>query len=223
MTLHLKPWALLLSTATALACAGGAAAAPVTDAAGDFVPTYVGPTNGDLDVLSTSVEFAGANLIWHVTTAGAIGTTAGSLYVLWVDRGAGTPRFGPGAPNVLFDAVAVFRPAGPDVVADLTGVPPGAPVITLLPADAFSVDGATLTGVVPLSLLPSTGFDPDDYRFTVGTRIGDTAFNQIADFAPNNGMFVGESDAVPEPAAAALLLGGVGLLGWRRRRKSSHG
>lgn len=216
MTLHLKPWALLLSAVTALAGAGGAAAAPVTDPGGDFLPTYVGPTNSDLDVLSTSVEFDGTNFIWRLTTAGAFGTTAGSLYVLWVNRGAGTARFGPGAPNVLFDAVGVFRPAGPDVVVNLTGVPPGAPAITLLPADAFSVDGTTLTGILPASLLPSTGFDPADYRFTVGSRIGDTAFNQIADFAPDDGMFT----AVPEPATAALLLGGVGLLGWTRRRKA---
>ena len=216
MTLHLSPWALLFSTVTAIACAGGAAAAPVTDPAGDFLPTYVGPTNGDLDLLSTSVEFDGTNFIWRVTTAGAIGTTAGSLYVLWVDRGAGTPRFGPAAPDVLFDAVGVFRPAGPDVVVNVTGVPPGAPVITPLPADAFSFDGSTLTGMLPLSLLPSTGFAPADYRFTVGSRIGDTAFSQIADFAPDDGMFA----AVPEPATAALLLGGVGLLGWARRRQS---
>lgn len=214
MTLRPMLFALIVPSVAALACAGGVAAAPITDPAGDFLSTFVGPENGDLDLLSARVDFDGTNFTLRATTAGPVGTTAGSLYVLWVNRGSGTARFGPAAPNVLFDAVGAFRPAGPDVVVDLTGVPPGAPAITLLPPDALSIEGSTLTGVLPLSLLPSTGFAPGDYRFTLGARTGDTDFSQIADFAPDNGMFA----AVPEPATAALLLGGLGLLGWSRRK-----
>lgn len=213
MTRRQNRWALIMPALAALTFASEAAAASITDPAGDFLTTYVGPENADLDLLSARVDFDGTNFTLRATTSGTVGTTPGSLYVLWVNRGSGIARFGAAAPDILFDAVGVFRPAGPDLVADLAGVPPGAPKLTFLSADAFSFDGSSLTGVLPLSLLASTGFAPADYRFTLATRIGDTDFNQVADLAPDDGMF----EAVPEPAAIGLLLGGVGLLGWARR------
>ncbi len=51
-----------------------AQAAPVADAVNDFIPTFTGVHNGDLDVLSLSAVFDGA---FHLTAVmnGKIGTT----------------------------------------------------------------------------------------------------------------------------------------------------
>ncbi|RZL29759.1 MAG: PEP-CTERM sorting domain-containing protein, partial [Rubrivivax sp.] len=44
----------------------------------------------------------------------------------------------------------------------------------------------------------------------------------ISDFAPNNANFTSTITAVPEPASAGLLLGGLGLVAaWCRRRQSN--
>lgn len=47
----------LLAVGAALSLAGGAEAASVTDATGDFLPDFVGPNDADLDVTFFSVSF----------------------------------------------------------------------------------------------------------------------------------------------------------------------
>ena len=66
-----------------------AAAVTRTDSAGDFLPTYVGPHNGDLDVLKFSTSIVGSNFVLSATLNGPVGTTPGVIYVWGVNRGAG--------------------------------------------------------------------------------------------------------------------------------------
>lgn len=152
------------------------------DARGDFLATFAGPTNPDLDVRRTEVTFDGTNYIFESTSAGAIGTTPGALFVWGVDRGQGIARFRDLATGVHFDLVVVVQPGGTSVVRDLT--PGGVP--QTLPAANVTFTGNDLRVTVPATLLPSRGFSQERFTVNLWPRTGVGNDNQIADFAPDN-------------------------------------
>lgn len=204
---------LTIVTALVAILATPVAAVTRTDPAGDFLATYVGPHNGDLDVLKISESIIGTNFVVSSTLAGPIGTTPGTIYVWGVDRGAGTALFGAslGLDKVLFDAVVVLFP-------DLTGLAvliPGA--ATPLPAGSVTISGNTITGTIPIALLPSTGFTPEHYGFNLWPRLAGGPVANIADFAPDNATI----HAVPEPASWALMIAGLALVGGSMRRRGA--
>ena len=86
--------------AGALAGASAAHADTVVDPAGDFLATYTGPLDGDLDVLSAGAVQNGTDVVLTATMNGDIGTTPGAVYVFGVNRGAGLPLLTFGAPSV---------------------------------------------------------------------------------------------------------------------------
>lgn len=195
-------------------------AATITDPVGDFLPTYTGPLNGDMDVISVGAVQDGTSVTLTATMNGAIGTTAGGLYVLGINRGGGLPLLTFGSPSVgagvNFDAVAVLIPTGGSFVDILL---PNAQAPTPLSTVTFS--GSTLTAVIPFALLPTNGFAPAQYLYNLWPRDGlNTSDNgQISDFAPNASSFTA---SVPEPAGWTIMLLGFGGLGaaLRRRRTS---
>ena len=208
----------LAALAVATSAQTGASAGTVVDPADDLLASYSGPDRSDLDILSTSATFDGTIFQLTATLAGAPGA-AGSLFVFGIDRGAGTPRLTFGAPpvgaGVNFDAVAVMFPDGLGRIATFPAI--GAPTITQLPG-SVTLAGNTLTGVFDLSLLPSRGFAPEDYRFTLWSRqrvnpMADGTNAEIADFAS---VMV---TSVPEPSTWALLILGFGAVGARLRRQ----
>lgn len=214
-----NPIALAAVAALALA-ATPARAATISDAGGDFLATYEGAPGDYLDILSASAWFDGTSFHLDATLAGAPGA-AGSLYVFGIDRGAGKPRLALGVPSigadVLWDAVAVLFPDGTGRIAAFPAM--GAPTITTLPG-IVSVSGNSIAAAFPLALLPSTGFAPGDYRFTLWSRqrvnpAADGTNAEIADFAPASGGFVA---SVPEPATWLTLTAGMALLGGVLRR-----
>ena len=203
---------LLLAAGAALLLAGGGAqAASVTDPVGDFLPTFVGPNDADLDVTFFSVSFDDDADVFRLraTTAGDINPAVFGLYAIGVNTGTGpiAPFANIGNPNVIFNQViAVFK----------TGAVSVGP--NSLTAD---ISGDSLSLVVPLALLPSTGFDPFQYAFNIWPRNGGdpTNNNQISDFAPNNATLA----AVPEPATWAVMILGFGLAGGVMRRRRAFG
>ena len=211
---------LLLSALLAL-CAAGVQAQSITDAAGDFLPTYTGPQNGDMDVISA---FAGYNagtdtFSFSGTFAGAIGTTAGAFYVWGLDRGVGTERFVGGTPSVgqgvKFDAAVFLRPDGTARVTTFVGTDATPFEVG---AGTAKISGNTISGSISGALLGSTGFEKSNYTWNLWPRIGSTN-NTISDFAPN-GMNVPVA-AVPEPATYALMGLGLALVGIIRRRRKA--
>ena len=193
------------------------AKAQVNDPAGDFLPTFTGVRNGDLDVLYSNVQFDGQRFLFDTKMNGSIGLTSTGLYVLGFDRGAGTARFGALATGVFFDSVVTITSAGVGTVRDLTNG-----VATPLPSSAIQFNGNSITAQIPVGLLPSKGFATDAFTWNLWPRDSSvTGTAAISDFAPDNRNVVVQ--AVPEPGTLALLCGTSLTLipiALRRRRRA---
>jgi len=186
------------------------------DPVGDFLATYPGPHNGDLDVVGAEGTFDGTKFVMHAILNGDVGTTVGAIYVLGFNRGAGTAGFGAslGLNGVLFDRVVVVTNI------DTSSNTPGVTV---------THSGHDLFASIPLSALPSTGFAPKDYTWNLWPRNpllslppGTPGVAVITDFAPDNSNV--RVASVPEPSTLALVLLGVPLAGIahvRRRRRAA--
>ena len=188
--------------------------AQTSDAANDFLPTYVGPQNGDMDVRSVQVFFDGTAFRFTSTHGGAIGTTAGSFFVWGMNRGQGTARFAAIAPGVLFDWVLSITPGGATTVRDLL-----TNVSTTIDPSAVTILGSTISALIPASLLPSTGFAMSDYTANLWPRVPGAGTTGISDFAPDNSNI--RVTVTPEPASVLLFgLGSMGVLAIARRRRA---
>jgi hypothetical protein len=218
-SLRLGPSAVRAALAlAALSLAGQAAhASTVTDPAGDFLSTYTGPHNGDMDAISASAFDDGTNVTLSATLNGAIGTTPTGFYVFGIDRGGGLPLLTFSSPavgaGVNFDAVAVLIPGGGSFVDVIL---PTAETPVSLTDVTFS--GSGFTAVIPLADLPSNGFTPDHFLYNLWPRDGIGTMNndQIPDFAPDATDFAA---SVPEPATWGLLMLGFGLAGGALRSR----
>jgi hypothetical protein len=116
----------------------------------------------------------------------------------------------------MFDTVLTLTGTGGQAGRDtITNTP------FSVPAGTFQISGSNITAVIPLSLLPSAGFSPDQYLWNFWTRDQSQTLNAaLADFAPDNS----DASVTPLPAALPLFASGGGLLGflgWRRKRKNA--
>lgn len=208
---------LIPALASAVIIADAAHAAPIPDAAGDFLPTYTGIKGGDLDVLQADVALVGGNTFrFFAELNGLIGTTPGALYVWGLDRGAGTERFVAGNPSigagVFFDSVVILNADGTGSV-NLFGLGGGSTAITA----PILISGNTITADLPVSMFPSQGRALDQYGWNLWPRAG-AGNGAISDFAPDASTPL--VSIVPEPSTFGLLaLGAVALVGRTRSRR----
>ena len=211
----------LAFAALAVAAASAVQAQGITDPTGDFLATYIGPKNGDVDVVSAFAGYdPGSNRFsFSGTFAGAVGTTPNAFYVWGLNRGVGTERFVAGSPSVgqgvLFDAVVFLRPDSTARVIRFVG---STNTFTELAAGTATIAGNTISGSIDGSLLPSTGFTSANYTWNLWPRTGGTN-DTIADFAPDRSNV--QVSAVPEPETYALLAMGLGVIGFVKRRRKT--
>lgn len=201
----------LLIGAVAIGLAGAAQATTVSDPTGDYLASYTGPHQADLDVTSLSVMFNAStdSFLVQSTMAGLIDATLPGFYIIGINTGTGAGPFGSiGAPDVLFNQVIAVQKNGSATIGANTLVP-----------GSVTIGGNALSVVIPLSMLPTTGFDPLQYGFSIWPRSGTTGgLPTISDFAPNNAT-VAAAGAVPEPANWMVMLGGFGLIGGALRHQ----
>ena len=196
-----------------------------SDPANDFLPSYTGAHNGDLDALfAYGIYDAGAQeFTFGATVGAAIGTTPTGAFVWGVDRGAGTQRFVTGSPSIgagiTFDAVVLVNANGTGLVNLFSG-----PAVSLA-ASAITIQNNTISVVVPLAMLPTTGAAATAYKWNFWPRNQAITGNAgISDFAPNASSIGTLSvSPVPEPQIALTMAAGLGLIGAvavRRRREA---
>ena len=211
----------LAFAALAVASASAVQAQGITDPTGDFLTTYSGPRNGDVDVVRAFAGYdPGSNRFsFSGTFAAAIGATPGAFYVFGLNRGAGTERFVAGSPSVgqgvVFDAAVFLRPDSTARVIRFVG---STNTFTELAVGTATISGDTISGSIDSSLLPSTGFASAAYTWNLWPRTGITN-DTIADFAPDRSNV--QVSAVPEPETYALLAMGLGVISFVKRRRNA--
>jgi hypothetical protein len=220
MTIRKGLATLLVAGLIGTALGGNAVAAPITDPAGDFLATYVGPQNGDLDVLNADVSIGGGHLKLSATLNGSVGTTATGFYVFGLNRGRGTERFQLGAAphvgaGVSFDSVLIIRPNGTGNFNDLI-TPANSHALS---AADIHIHGTSFSGDFALSnfATPPGGLIPDLWTWNLWPRDGGAGNAHISDFAPD----ASNASVAPEPSSLLLCtVGGLFLAGMARRRKA---
>jgi len=216
---------LLVVAALAVPCSS-ARANPILDGRNDFLPTYTGPHNGDLDVWSVTGTIGTSQYHLSATLGAPFGSQTPTGILVWgLNRGQGTARFVSGNPStgagVLFDSVVTLNTAG---VARFNDLLNPANSFNLAPSDVH-INGDQVGVDLDRSRVPSTGFSQFGFTFNLWPRSGrpqDVGNAAISDFAPDMGdpASANARFSVPEPASAVLFGLGVGLvgLGVRRRR-----
>jgi hypothetical protein len=186
---------LLAAALCAAGLVGHAQALPVVDAGNDFLPSYAGPKDDDLDVLQSDVVIdpQAQTITFSATMKGNIDTRSNKLYAFGVDRGrgevgrdlvfqgplGGEPKIGAG---VLFDAVAVLGAGGQVLFFDAFN-----PGFVPVPNVPVTISGNQITATLPLALFPSQGFKPKEYTFNMWPRSQASLANTVVpDFAPDN-------------------------------------
>ena len=210
----------------ALWAAESCSAGTIVDPSGDILSTYIGQVGADLDILQFTAEIQGSNFLFEVLLNGAPGTTALTKYNIGIDRGAGTNTFPAGfRPGASQDAVVNFAPAA--LTGEVRLFQEGVVVTTTpLSSGAVTISGNTMSVVVPISMLPTSGFATEDYTFLLWSRTqlaaGAPQQLGIADFAPNQGVL----PSVPEPSTWVMMLLGFGAVGlvvrWSRRQLNTR-
>jgi PEP-CTERM motif len=202
----------LAAFAVSLGIAGSAHAVTVSDASGDFLATYTGSPDADLDVTSFSVVYDATTQFFTLGAvfAGAIDPAKAGRYIIGVDTGRGAlkPFAAIGQPNVTFDQAITVQKNGTGTVG-----------ATALAANAITIVGDRFTAVIPLSLLPSTGYNPLAYGWNLWPRGAPAGLAGISDFAPENRVL---QIAAPEPGTWMMMLGGFGIAGVALRRRTTR-
>jgi hypothetical protein len=197
--------ALVGAFALAAALTTSSAFATTVTSTSGILPTFTnspaGPVTPGQEIQSVSAVIDGANFILTATLDGAPLSTPNTKYVWGIDTGTGTNNFASlGQPGVVFNQVIAINPASPQ-----SGV---------------TISGDTITDVVSIASLASTGFAPTSYGFSFWPAL--VSSGSIPEFAPDNATFL--ASAVPEPSTWAMMIlgfAGIGFMAYRRKNQTA--
>ena len=195
---------LFSALALTASLAASAHATTVSDAKGDFIAnSNVAAHVDDLDVRSFSVTRNGGEFDISATMNGAIDPRGADQFVFGINEGTGTNHGfdAIGGGNILFNQAIGVLATGASALGH------------------FTVLGDTVSGTVSIASLQNHGFTPDQFRFSLWSRIAGGPISNFADFAPDNGTISG----VPEPTTWALMLMGFGAAGLMLRGARRRG
>ena len=194
-----------------IAVPGAAHAVTVSDAVGDFLPSFAGPNDADLDVASFSVTYNPVTSIFTLGAvfAGVIDPANAGRYVFGVNTGTGliAPFAAIGQPLVTFNQAVVINKDGTGAIG-----------LTALPVSDIVIVGNLLTAKVALALLPTTGFAAENYGWNLWPRNAVAGNAGVSDFSPNNALLA--VSTVPETGTWAMIIAGLGIAGVSLRRRA---
>lgn len=166
-----------------------------------FYNLYDGPRRPDLNGVRAVGYVTGTNLILSGTVAGPIvqhprDASQEALYTFGIDRG-GASKVGPfpGRPKIRIDAEVVALVGQKGITAtvrlDNRNSLQFLSQVKALPASSVAISGDTITVVVPLSALPSTGraFNQWVVNFFPANPAGKSAVRSVASFTPEFTQF----------------------------------
>lgn len=186
----------LAASLLAIGVATQAQALPFIDASNDFLPTFVGARDADLDVVQADVVIdpEAQTITFSGTVNGNIDRKSQKLYVFGVDRGRGSagrdlvfqgaaggePKIGS---NVLWDAAAVLTAGGQALFFDALN-----PGFVPQPNVVVTINGNQIAATYPLALFASQGSRFKEYTYNLWPRAAASLANTVVpDFAPDNG------------------------------------
>jgi PEP-CTERM motif len=201
--------------AIALAAAAGPTfAVTITDPINDYLPSYAGLIESDLDLTSFTVSYNAVTQVFTLggTVSAVINPANKGQYFIGVNTGAGAfaPFASIGQPLVAVDQAVIINQDG---TGSLNGMP--------LALSDISISGNSFSANVALILLPTTGATADHYQFSLWSRASAILGNLgIADFAPENALL--SIAPVPEAGTWGMAIVGLGAVGvgLRRRRRA---
>ena len=193
---NLRKLKMLAAALFAAGLTGHAQALPFIDSSNDFLPTYTGAKDADLDVVQADVVIdpQAQTITFSGTMRGDIDRSSQKLYAFGVDRGRGSvgrdlvfqgplggePKIGSG---VRFDAVAVLTAGGQALFFDALN-----PGFVPQPAVPVKITGNQITATFPLALFASQGAKFKEYTYNLWPRSEVSLANAVVpDFAPDNG------------------------------------
>jgi hypothetical protein len=194
--------ALVAAFASAAALTASSAFATTVTTTSGVLTSFTNSSGAALpgqEIQSVSAVINGANFILTATLDGAPLSTPNTKYVWGINTGTGINNFASlGQPGVAFNQVIVINPASPQ-----SGV---------------TISGDTITDVVSMASLPSTGFAPTSFGFSFWPALDSSG--AIPESAPNNTTFPARVGPVPEPSTWAMMIlgfAGIGFMAYRRK------
>jgi PEP-CTERM motif len=194
--------ALVAAFASAAALTASSAFATTVTSTSGVLTSFTNSSGAALpgqEIQSVSAVINGANFILTATLDGAPLSTPNTKYVWGINTGTGINNFASlGQPGVAFNQVIAINPASPQ-----SGV---------------TISGDTITDVVSMASLPSTGFAPTSFGFSFWPALDSSG--AIPEFAPDNATFTASVGPVPEPSTWAMMIlgfAGIGFMAYRRK------
>lgn len=166
--------------------------------------SFTTPTGSSFQLTSFSLKGSG--------DAGGLDGTTWTLTIGTVSEAGDTVTFTP-----LLEVSNIASPVSLASTDWLTWTLSGTDALTLDPNTMYGIQVVNTVGYMGFAASTSPTAYPDGYAFAA-SQVGWSEYPNPVDFGYDRTFVVGLT-AVPEPSCYAMLLGGIGVVAFRRRRR----